>query len=106
MNESISLPGAWEDLSCGLTFECECVIEAKAITVHGLVEWDTAPPAACGEPGAVVPDKDVRRSTQKIEFDQLARTPGQPVIAGVRASNARAGTPWHGRWHVLVLLAR
>ena len=47
-----------------------------------------------------------RRSTQKIEFRELALTPGQPHIADVRASNAREGTPEHGRWHVLVLLAR
>ena len=53
-----------------------------------------------------MPDGFSRRCTQKIQFNNLALTPGQPVIADVRASNAREGTPEHGRWHVLILLAR
>ena len=106
VNEAVRLPGSWEDMPCGLTLECECVSEATAITTNGFVEWDTAPVLPFGKPGAAIPDMDTRRCRQKLEFRELTLKPGQPVIADVRASNAREGTPEHGRWHVLVLLAR
>ena len=102
----VSLPGSWVSHDCGLSLSADYVSEDKAITLFGHVEWDTAPVLPFGKPGVAIPDMDTRRCRQKLEFRELTLKPGQPVIADVRASNAREGTPEHGRWHVLVLLAR
>ena len=80
--------------------------EGKDEAFNLALEWDTAPVLPFGAPGAVIPEISERRCVQKIQLQDLRLTPGQPVIADVRASNARAGTAEHGRWHVLVLLAR
>ncbi len=108
VNEAVGLPSAWDILPCGLELNVEHFnFEAKSITVAGTLEWDTAPAQPFGEPGAKIPEEmSDRRCQQQIKLDNIRLTRGQPVIADVRASNAREGTPEHGRWHVLVLLAR
>jgi len=91
---------------CGLSLEADFMGEGKDITLYARLEWDTAPVLPFGEPCALIPELSERRCTQKIELRDLRLMRGQPVIADVRASNAREGAPEHGRWHVLVLLAR
>lgn len=91
---------------CGLSLEAEIMGEGKDEAFNLALEWDTAPVLPFGAPGAVIPEISERRCVQKISLQNLRLTRGQPVIADVRASNAREGTAEHGRWHVLVLLAR
>lgn len=91
---------------CGLSLEAEIIGEGKDEAFNLALEWDTAPVLPFGAPGAAIPEISGHRCVQKISLQDLRLTRGQPVIADVRASNARAGTPEHGRWHVLVLLAR
>jgi hypothetical protein len=107
VNAEVSLPSGWEHWQCGLALHAEYGLEAKSIIMNGTFEWDTAPAESLGEPGVKVPeDFHDRRCQQQIKLDNIRLTPGQPVIADVRASNAREGTREHGRWHVLVMLVR
>ena len=91
---------------CGLSLEAEDMGEGEDITIYARLEWDTAPVLPFGEAGVVIPELSERRCVQKIELRKVHLTRNQPLIADVRPSNARAGTPEHGRWHILVLLAR
>lgn len=102
----ISLPASWSSYACGITLTAEYFPGKEGITVDVTLEWDTAPVLPFGEPGARTPDISARRCTQEILLRKIHLTKNQPLIADVRASNAREGTPEHGRWHVLILLAR
>lgn len=106
LTPEVTLPNSCAPTGCGLKLTAEYFHEGKGIPVNGTLEWDTAPVTGFGEPGAAIPEMSARRCIQKIELKMVSLQPGQPLIADVRASNAREGTPEHGRWHVLILLAR
>jgi len=109
---NLQVPSGYNLHSCGLSVDAEITGEGKDLAVNLALEWDTAPLLPFGAPGEISPDGGAnpenpkRRCVQNIQLQDLKLTRGQPVIADVRASNARAGTPEHGRWHALVLLAR
>jgi hypothetical protein len=103
---NVMIPHSWGGTGCGISLAADYSGDAGKIVVDGTLEWDTAPVSGFGEPGATVPDMPARRCVQKIALENVALQRGQPFLADVRASNAREGTTEHGRWHVLVLLAR
>lgn len=105
-----SVEGGWSATDCGISLKLEYMHTNEGGDSLILdLNWDTAPvlPLEDGDSSnPAVPSLESRRCTRKIHFTRLAVQRGQPVIADVRLSNARPGTPENGRWHALVLLAR
>jgi hypothetical protein len=101
----LKIPTSWDSALCGVSVEVEYFSETDDITLNAIVAWDTAPVLPFGEPGAEIPDMAARRSVERIALKALTLPPDKPVIANVRPSKAREGTPEHGRWHVLILKA-
>ncbi|MES2708108.1 MAG: hypothetical protein V4726_16060 [Verrucomicrobiota bacterium] len=97
---------SWEQNDCGVILTVEHGGAAADPVTDITWEWDTAPVLAPDEMDSPDAGLEARRYRQKIELRDLKLPRAQPVIADVRASNAREGAPEHGRWHALVLLAR
>jgi hypothetical protein len=102
-SSALDLPSTWESAACGLKLEASFVPKSGPNSINATLTWDTAPVLGLGEPGAKVPEMAQRRCEGKIQLKNFPLTHGKAIIADVRPSNAREGTPEHGRWHVLVI---
>lgn len=105
MQDGSSKLTGWSRAECGfeMEFETGSGDNGDHLEASVRIHWDTAPLLSSGEATALsLP----RRCTQRIDLENLKLLRSQPVIADVRPSNARPGTPEHGRWHALLLIVR
>lgn len=102
-----SAKSGWARGEYGLSVEAEASVmdddDPDNLEMTIRLDWDTAPLLTTREATA---SGQPRRCPQRVNVTGINLHRGQPVIADIRPSNARPGTPEHGRWHALLLIAR